>query len=337
MARHTYCKLIAVSTFVVGFVGPAGFAQDQKLPNPPSAPATNGNFYEFVNSTKKFTDEQISWSFGERGPYTTFAQSRKAPPRMGGGGRMYFKIEAPEGGGGKSRVYKDFIEFTHNNVGWHGNTTQVDEFVIPLTIELFQANGTSQKCGITESRASLFEAFKRDAPREFQSCLKDGERIVSPCRADFKKGMANANYFEKYIDEVWAMYATEKTTPGGWKGKVVDGSLIFSKAGKKDYVLHKKPTTQDVLLGQNELGKSPDFCSAINRHVLADPGDWRDARSYYKAEPYNFYARFFHDHSIRHLAYGFCYDDFNQQASYFAGRNPTRLVVTIYWDTPPEQ
>jgi len=329
MARHSHRGAITAFIFIVGLVAQAMFAQEQKQP---SVSATNVNFYKFVNATRKFTDEQISWSFSERGPYTTFAQAKNAPPKMGGGGRMYFKIEAPGEVGGKAQVYKDFIEFTHNGSGWYGNTTQVDEFVIPLTIELFLANGTSQKCGIIESRAALFEAFRRDAPREFQSCVKGSERIVSPCRADFRKGMANGNYFEKYIDEVWAMYATEKTTPGGWAGKVVDGSLIFSKAGKKDYVLHKKPTTQDVFLGQNELGKSPDFCSAINRHVLADPGDWRDAATYYKAEPYNFYARFFHDHSIRHLAYGFCYDDFNQQAAYFAGRNPTKLVVTIYWD-----
>ena len=298
-------------------------------------PATGDNFYQFVNATQKFSDEQISWSFGERGPYTTFAQAKGAAAKIGGGGRMYFKIEAPGTDGGKPVVYKDFIEFTHNNTGWYGNTTQVDEFVIPLTIELFQADGTSMKCGITESRAALFEAFKKEAPREFQSCVKGTERIVSPCRADFGKGQANGNYFDKYIDEVWNMYATEKTTPGGWTGKVVDGSLIFSKAGQKDYVLHKKPSTQDAFLGQNELSKSADMCSAINRHVFADPGDWRNADAYYKTEPYNFYAKFFHEHSLRHLAYGFCYDDFNQQAAYFAGRHPTKLVVTIYWDTPP--
>jgi len=247
-----------------------------------------------------------------------------------------FLVSKKNEDGGKPKVYKDFIEFTHNRTGWYGNTTQVDEFVIPLTIELFQADGTSQKVGITESRAALFEAFKRDATKEFQSCVKGTDRIVSPCRADFQKGKINGHYFDKYIDEVWAMYATERKTPGGWIGKVVDGALTFSKPGKKDYVLRKKPTTQDAFLGQNELGKSADLCAAITRHVLADPGDWRDISTYYKTEPYNFYAKFFHDHNIRHLAYGFCYDDFNQQAAYFASRSPTKLVVTIYWDTPPE-
>jgi len=115
----------------------------------------------------------------------------------------------------------------------------------------------------------------------------------------------------------------------------VDGALIFSKAGQKDLVLKKKPSTQDAFLGQNELSKYADWCAAINRHVLADPGDWRKVEAYYKAEPCNFYAKFFHEHSINKLAYGFCYDDFNQQAAYFSTRKPTKVVVTISWDAAP--
>ena len=92
------------------FVG-ATFAAGE-VPVASASAATN--FYQFINATRKFTDAQISWSFGERGPYTSFAQARNAPPKIGGGGRMYFKIEVPAVGGGKPQIYKDFIEFTHN-------------------------------------------------------------------------------------------------------------------------------------------------------------------------------------------------------------------------------
>src|SRR6266404_1602958 len=109
MTPHTYRSLILASILALASVAPRTFAQDQKLATLPSAPATNGNFYQFVNATRKFTDEQISWSFSERGPYATFAQAKNAPPKMGGGGRMYFKIEVPAAGG-KPQVYKDFIE-----------------------------------------------------------------------------------------------------------------------------------------------------------------------------------------------------------------------------------
>ena len=334
MLNHSLRNLMALGIVLSFFVAHA-IAEEKKAAMPSTSADSSGNFYQFVNATNKFTDDQISWSFGERGPYTSFSQAKSAAAKLGGGGRMYFKIEVPAAGGGKPEVYKDFIEFTQNKNGWYGNTTQVDEFVIPITIELFESDGTSKKVGISESRTALFEAFKKNAPKEFQSCVIGTQRIVSPCRADFQKGKTNGNYFDKYIDEVWNMYAAEKTTPGGWTGKVVDGALTFSKPGQKNYVLHKKPTTQDALLGQNELGKSADWCSAVNRHVLADPGDWKNISAYYKTEPYNYYARFFHEHSVRNLAYGFCYDDFNQQAAYFEGHKATKLVVTIYWDTPP--
>src|SRR5262245_57004879 len=119
MAHFIRRILRAVFILAIGCAAATVFAAAERLDAPVSASATN--FYQFVNATRKFTDEQISWSFSERGPYTTFAQAKNAPPKIGGGGRMYFKIEAPEAGGGK--IYKDFIEFTHNRTGWYGNTT----------------------------------------------------------------------------------------------------------------------------------------------------------------------------------------------------------------------
>ena len=332
MTNRRQRSLMIAVFLALSCVGRAAVAEDKSPAN--ASAASSDDFYQFVNMTNKFTDAQISWAFGDKGTFTSFANAKSAPAKMGGGGRIYFKIEAPSSGG-KPEVYKDFIEYTHNGKGWFGNTTQVDEFVFPITIELFETDGKSQKVGITESRTALFQAFRANAPKEFQSCVIGMQRIVSPHKADFQKGKANGNYFDKYVDEVWAMYATEKQTPGGWTGKVVDGKLIFTKPGQKDYVLTKKPSTSDILLGQNELGKSADWCSAFNRHVAADPGDWKKVSAYYQAEPYNFYAKFFHDHSLRGLSYGFCYDDFNQQASYFEGHHSTKLVVTIYWDTPP--
>ncbi len=323
-----YRLLLAAAVFIA-MSSTALQAEDKK------EPVGDGNFYQFVNATGKFTDEQISWQFGDKGESVSLAKDKSAPAKMGGGGRIYFKIEEPNANA-KPKVYRDFIEYTHNDRGWFGNTTQVDEFVFPMTIELFEADGTSKKLGISESRAKLFEEFKKNAPREFQSCVVGTDRIVSPNRADMAKGKQFGNSFDAYVDEIWETYRVEKKTPGGWTGKALDGKLIFSKPGQKDYVLTKKPTQQDILLGQNELGKSADWCSAFNRHVAADPGDWRNPATFYKAEPCNYYAKFFHEHSLRGLAYGFCYDDFGNQAAYFEGHHPKKLVVTIYWDTPPK-
>ena len=141
-------------------------------------------------------------------------------------------------------------------------------------------------------------------------------------------------YFAGYVNEVWQMYAKKKRTPSGrWIGEVVDGALTFTPvAGGKPMRCARKPTTPESFLGTGVLASNPQFCSAINRHVLADPADWHNAAAFYKTEPYNWYARFFHEHGIDKKAYGFCYDDVSDQAAFFSGKG-REVVVTLYWDS----
>lgn len=310
----------------------ASAIQAQNTTSSAEAPA----LYHFVNQTNgKFTDEQISWTFDGK-VYTTLAQAKEAPARVGPGGRLYFKMQSLEKNGEPAETYTDFIEFTQNDAGWFGNTTQVDAFVIPLTIEVFDADGTSKKVGISESRTHLFEAFKKETPKEFHSCVEGFQRIVSPAAADFGAGKAHADYFDRYIDQVWQTYATETKTPGGWTGKVVDGALTFTPPnGGKSLTCPRKPTSDEAFRGTGVLSQLPEFCAAINRHVLADPADWHNPSRYYLASPANFYAKFWHDHSINGKAYGFCYDDVNQQDSLIHAAKPVKVVVTLYWDSPP--
>ncbi|HLX61500.1 MAG TPA: beta-1,3-glucanase family protein [Planctomycetota bacterium] len=291
---------------------------------------SGAGFYQFVNNTGgKFSDAQISWTLDGGKTFKTLADAKEAPAKMGGGGRLYIKLEA------NGETYKDFIEFTHGGAGWFGNTTLVDEFVIPLTIELFNADGKSRKVGIVEPRSALFAAFKKEAPAEFQDCVKGTQRIVSPCRATFDKGKTNGKYFDKYIDEVWDKFATEAKTPGGWTGKVVNGALIFTDpSGKtsKGTTCSRKPTTQEAFLGSGVLGGLPQICAAINRHVLAEPENWNNPAKFYPEAPANFYAKFWHAHSIDSKAYGFCYDDVAQQDTLVHFPKPIKLVITIGWD-----
>jgi beta-galactosidase len=292
------------------------------------AARADGLNYKFVNKTNgKFTDEQCFWSLNGGREWHSFAkeQSVKCPT---GNGRVYFRLgEAPRNLDDR-KAYWDFIEYAYAKDTWHGNTTQVDAFCIPLTIEL-----GDKKYGITESRARLFQAFRKEAPKEFQACAKDDFWILSPCRAGFGNDGSHAKYFDKYVDEVWAMYAEEKKTPSGkWTGKVVKGALSFTPiADGKAISCPRKPTTQEILLGTGVLSGNPQFCAALNRHVLADPADWRDPAKFYKAEPCNSYSKFLHEHSIGHKAYGFCYDDVSEQAAFFSGKGE-ELVVTLTWD-----
>lgn len=294
-------------------------------PETKSPQPKHGPLYRLINRTGKFADDQVFWSLNSGKEWHSFAKEPTVYCPQGNG-RMYFCVGPPP-----PRLnhesYWDFIEFASENTNvWHGNTTQVDAFCLPITIAM-----GDKKVGITESRQKLFEQFRQEAPEPFKACVQGDYRIVSPCSATFGVNGANAHYFDAYIDEVWNRYAREKLTPSGrWTGKVVAGALIFTPvAGGKPVICTQKPDTQNVFKGTGVLAKNPQFCAAINRHVLADPADWNNPAAYYQAEPCNWYAKFLHEHSLGKRAYGFCYDDAANQAAFFSGKG-SELTVTLY-------
>ena len=315
----TVC-VVAASAFLIA---PAS-AQNKK-------PAgDSGVKYVFVNNTHgKWTDEQIFWTFQEDG--SNWKSLKEAPTVMcpNKNGRVYFYVGAKPKDYYDRGAYWDFIEYVANGNKWAGNTTQVDAWSLPITIEM-----GNHKVGVNESRKKMFEAFAKDCPPEFKGCIKGDFYIVSPAHeGGMEKGGKFANYFDKYVDEVWDMYKEEKKTPSGkFTGKVEGGALIFTPVGGgKQIVCKSKPSTQDILLGEGVLQPNPGFCGAFNRHVAADPADWRDKSKFYQELPCNWYAKFCHEHAIDHRSYGFCYDDASEQASYFAATGDTCTVV-IGWD-----
>jgi len=289
---------------------------------------SGGTSYSFVNRTGgAFGDDQCFWSLNGGRDWHSFAKEPTVPC-PNGNGRVYFRLGAAPKNFDDRRAYWDFIEYAYGGGTWHGNTTQVDAFCIPMTIEL-----GAKKFGITQSRRRLFEAFRKSAPKEFQACATSDFFILSPCRAGFGKNGPNSRYFDDYVDSVWRMYDKERATPSGkWRGRVEGDALVFTPGGGgKPLRCPRKPDTQEVLLGSGILGGNPQFCAAINRHVLADPADWKTPAAFYQAEPCNWYAKFLHEHSIDHKAYGFCYDDVSEQAAFFSGKEP-KLTVTLSWD-----
>ena len=108
--------------------------------------------------------------------------------------------------------------------------------------------------------------------------------------------------------------------------------MTFTGPDGKKEVCPKKPSTRDAFLGTGVLGGLPKFCAAINRHILGEPEYWMDPSKWYKSGPANFYAKFWHDHSIDHKAYGFRYDDVAQQDTLVHFEKPTKLIITINWD-----
>ncbi|CAF0857402.1 unnamed protein product [Didymodactylos carnosus] len=196
-------------------------------------------------------------------------------------------------------IYFDFIEFTVNDSGYHGNTTRVDGFAFPLQHRLVNRAGNYDKTVGElefETRESLFSKYRTEVPDEFKSLadIQAPYRIVAPIHGSFATGGANGDYFAGY----------------------------------------SKYNTQEILLCNGRLQESPDIGSAINRHVFENKSDWINVTNYYKAAPANFYAKFWHDHSINGLAYGFPYDDFNDQASYLQVHDPKALIIRVGCPSP---
>ena len=322
ITRRTFLKAAGAAGAVAALAEP-DLCTAAKKPAPPG-----GLVYTFVNKTNgKWADDQCFWSLDGGKEWHSF-QKEPTAPCPGGNGRVYFRLGAAPKNFDDRSAYWDFIEYAYGNGTWNGNTTQVDAFCIPLTIELGE-----KKLGITESRAKLFEAFKKECPAEFKDCIKGDFWILSPGRAGFNKGGPHADYFERYVEEVWGQYEKEKATPSGkFTGKTTGAALTFTPAnGGKSFTCARKPSTQEILLGQGVLGNNPAFCGAFNRHVAADPADWNTPARFYQAEPCNWYSKFLHEHTIDHKCYGFCYDDASEQAAFFSGKGDN-LVVTLYWD-----
>ena len=251
-----------------------------------------------------------------------------------------------------SDVLFEFAEFTVTNKEYWGNTTRVDFFSFPVVTRLVGKDGFDNRpgdyptydktVGDVGTRDEIFSAWNNQAPSIWKS-LYDGKRIMAPCKASFNEGKENANYFDSYINEFWNKYSNEtlvfKCDAGTFRGRVSGDHMTFTKDGDGGTYTIYKPTTQDVLEGKGnfnrgnstELVIEAQLCAAFNRGVATDPANYQNPSAYYKNSTYNYYSAFMHQHSVNNYAYGFCYDDVNDQSTLLHYTNPTALVIDLKW------
>jgi len=248
----------------------------------------------------------------------------------------------------------DFVEMAIlPDTGFYGNTTRVDQFGFPVRLRLQGLDGYDQTVGETATRASLFSAWASSVPAQFASLAQapySPYRIVAPAHGTFGSSGANAHYLDSYIASVWSKYTTQTLTftdqQGTFSGHVVNGQFQFTD-GQGTYTIQRAPTTQEALLGSGVLndatGQTPgtagydkqlqiqaQLCAAINRHIVEDPAHWYTP-SYFYANPSNSYSKFWHDHSVNALSYGFAYDDVGGFSSSLHTEKPTIATVTVGW------
>lgn len=246
----------------------------------------------------------------------------------------------------------DWYEMTYvyGQVPFGGNTTQVDQFGLPLKVTLEQSSsGYSTTRGLTATRAQAFAAFARQAPAEFQPLVvRDAAgtplRILAPRTA--APGPL-ATWFDGAVNDFWSRYRTQRFTFTGAGFTVkggIDANGMFSytitSAGRSDRYLMRRPTSQEIFACSGPFAGTgtqgaflAEFSAAFNRGVASSPERWSDTTAYYPAGGrWNAFAKAFHDLGVGTFAYGFPYDDVNDQSSVQIlgnARPPSRLTIAV--------
>jgi Beta-1,3-glucanase len=260
--------------------------------------AHNVLMVKVLNRTNgKYPDSQVYWSFN--GQTHSIAEQPYIDMPANSAGRMYFYLGSP------SSQYYDFIEFTVGPTVFNGNTTRVDAFGLKLAMRLHAHDGYDVQVGddyptFLQDRSATFQQFQNEVPTEFKqlATVQAPYRIPAPgAVAAFQPGGQYANYFTAYAQSIGV-----------------------------------NATTQQVVSCSGPLATDPARCSALNRHVAQLPqSQWSTPSLFYQGAPANYYAKYWHDHSINHLAYGFPYDDYAQQSDFISHSNPQWLEVAVGW------
>ena len=150
-------------------------------------------------------------------------------------------------------------------------------------------------------------------------------RAVGELESETRSGI-----FSKYQSEVPSQFTSLATVQSPYRIIApIHGSFAAGGANANYFAGYSSISTQDILMGVGGAA-DPATCAAINRHVYT-LSNWNNVPDYYNAAPANYYAKFWHVHSISALAYGFCYDDVNGQAAYLEVGSPKGLIIRVGW------
>ncbi len=258
-------------------------------------------------------------------------------------------------------VHYDWYEFTYGtNGGIFINTTQVNQFGLPLLLDVWGSKETyHMQVGINESIANLDQEYIAQTPTVFHTPAPDSLRILSPAETTFNAGGTNGTYFDSTIASAWAQYSSTPLTltlnGRQFTGTTSRSTFTFTEvnpaaANVGETFVVQLPSTQDVLecagtMASGVAGSAPQqqdenaiqlqlenqICAAMNRGVLPTSANWANASTYYQSSPANSYSQFWHQHSVSGLAYGFSYDDNNNQSTTITTQQPEHMAFGIGW------
>jgi hypothetical protein len=268
----------------------------------------NGQYIILNRTNGAWPDSKVCWG-GAKTPLSTQHIKPIASERF------YIYIDPTD----SNSRYFDFLEVNWNGNMFNGNSTRVDGWRLPIAFRLHTSTGIDTIMGdeyetFFQTRQAKFDEFLNEVPKEFTPLAKvNFANIYSPQMMAvnyYSTGGVFANYFDRYQDSV---IAHNPGAPG-------------------------KETAWNVLACAGNLGASPDYCAAYNRHVGMLPqgtqfANWRvnDSASYYQASPCNYFSRWCHRRSINNYCYGFAYDDDGGHQAFMGINNVQWIAVAIGW------
>jgi len=192
-----------------------------------------------------------------------------------------------------ANVLYDWTEFARTSNGGDGifiNSTTVDMFSIPITVNVTDTSGNSQTRGIPGNRQGILSAFNAlGSPWSNLQTTRSSDglplRVLAPVHG-IANGVFSSTYLDSYISAVWSYYAshalTVQTSVGTFTGTTSGTSWAFhdSSSGANIGSL-TMPSTSEAFAcnGGMQPGGQPNetailavgarVCAAINRATLS--------------------------------------------------------------------
>lgn len=306
------------------------------------------------------------------GPGNGASRQLMLPPDLAGG-RIYLSMgqklqffmtpqglvePAPWAAGDVSRdVLYDWTEFARTGNRIFINTTTVDMFSLPLSVTVRGAStGVRTEGGLVGDRAAVFRAIDGlggDWSKLISRRPSDGlpVRVLAPAHA-VRAGMLGTSAFDRYVDEVWAYYATHTLTvamqSGTFRGTVSGRGFTFRDAAGAVIGTLPKPSAADVLgcAGSLQPSGQPNqtailavgarVCAGLHRatlstsgRVMSDVQPTTDPKTFYGGPGADLYSKVMHDQAKTGRAYGFAYDDVADFAPTIDEPDPVSVTMTI--------
>ncbi|UBF29770.1 beta-1,3-glucanase family protein (plasmid) [Kovacikia minuta CCNUW1] len=245
----------------------------------------------------------------------------------------------------------DSFEFTYNSGGMNCNTTQVDMFSIPITVQLIGQQTQSRGELVAGGRSKIFSDIKANsdfAKLAVQDTKGSDLRVIAPGHG-IDAGLFAADYLDAYIKSCWTEGKSYTVTlqdsdyKGTYIGTISDGKLNFydvSDPTKNMICSIPQPTTNEalscsgVLAGPNTLPGAIQarIAAALNRTTLLANSQQPtcDPTAFYQNSPTNFYSKIRHTYHKDGNCYGFPYDDVcSLYSSDMSDPAPAELNLTL--------